>query len=177
MGVKLVNQIERHDNDLNNDIVMAHPDLIIENKNQKANKDAYNGQKRDHIEHANNEKEAKIKQKAAAHKDKKGEKLFAEEEETIREKKGEKLVNQIEHHDNDLNNDIGMAHPDTFDLNNESFVINETNKGKRVNQKLNKIPEIEDPLDSQKNEPIMNKVQKLKKTIDKHQVKQNNPLN
>ena len=65
--------------------------------------------------------------------------VHVNKKDTMVENKGEQLVHQIERHDSDLNNDIVMARPDllvhTFDLNNESLVINETNKEKLVNKK------------------------------------------
>ena len=83
-----------------------------------------------------NHKEANIK------KENEGEKILENEEDT-EERMGEKHVNQIERHDNNLNNDVEMARPDllvhTFDLNIESLVITEVNKEKLVNKNFNKV--------------------------------------
>ena len=53
-------------------------------------------------------KEANIKNKNEAHIENQGGNVFEKEEDT-EEKMGEKLLNQIERHDNDVNNDVVMA--------------------------------------------------------------------
>ena len=90
---------------------------------------------------------------------------------TVVQNKGEQLVNQIERHDSDLNNDVVMARPDllvhSFDLNNQSLVINKTNKEKLGNKKfnkiLNKVNAGGNDVSGQLNAPSMNKVKNMKK--------------
>ena len=143
MGEKLVNQIERHDKDLNNDIVMARPDLLLhtsdlkneslvisemnkekilnENFNKTMDELHSNGDKRlAHIEHIDTEKVLHGKKKDDILEGKNADKQLGDKKDSMVENKGEQLVNQIERHDNDLNNDIVMARPDllvhTFDI-------------------------------------------------------------
>ena len=146
MGEKLVNQIARHDNDHNNDVVMARPDLPVptfdqnneslvindtnkerlvnQNFNKMLDEKHSKGDKRlAHIKHIDIKNDVHVNKKDEVHKGK------GNKKDTMVENKGEQLVHQIERHDNDLNNDIVMARPDLlvhiFDLNNQSLVINE----------------------------------------------------
>ena len=88
-------------------------------------------------------------------------------------------MNQIERHDSDLNNDVVMARPDlllhTFDQNNQSIGLNETNKEKLDTKKFNKIHPSENYVESQINGPSMNKVKNMKKIMDQ-QIKGNKEI-
>ena len=96
-------------------------DREIKNRD-KDSKDFKSGKKQANPNEAvKNPNKANIKKKNEARNVNHGEKILENEEDT-EERMGEKLVNQIERHDNNLNNDVEMARPDllvhTFDQKN-----------------------------------------------------------
>ena len=220
-GEKLFNQIERHDSDINNNVVMARPDLLVhtlDSNNQslvinETNKEILTKKKFQKLLNKLHENEKKnlehiehhidvAKQNFLNMDDKNGELLSNFKDANI-EQKGEKLANQVERHDNNLNNDVVMARPDlfvhTFDSNNESLVINQTNREKIQNKIIleefndNHLKSIKNAVDlevddqiknigidkisgikfeSQMNAPLKSKLQEVKK-LKEHQIKEN----
>ena len=135
-GERFVDQIERHDNELNNDVIMARPDLLIhtfdlkneslvmgENNEKKHVNKKFNkfldkihkksDKRLDHIEHVN-KKGDKEQRKENKHEVKKIETLVGDQKDLIVEDKGENLVNQIERHGNKINNEVVMGRPDVL---------------------------------------------------------------
>ena len=145
--------------------------IVNKNFNKTLDELHSNGDKRlAHIEHIDTEKVLHGKKKDDILEGKNDDKQLGDTKDNMVENKGEQLVHQIERHDSDLNNDIVMARPDllvhTFDLNNESLVINETNKEKLVDEKFTKIGLSENDVESQINAPPMNKGKNMKKIMD-----------